>query len=97
MTTGCQAMSHCLRLVVDEEVRAAGHVLELQVGGVVVMEPNGILRDQPVLRAEQHESARAAGITAADDRHKLREDELPVQRGSCAGRGRARAARRGTR
>jgi hypothetical protein len=90
-------MSHRLRLVVDEEVRAAGHELELQVGGVVVMEPNGILRDQPVLRAEQHESARAAGITAADDRHKLREDELPVQRGSCAGRGRARAARRGTR
>ena len=55
MTTGCHAMSHRLRLVVDEEVRAAGHELELQAGGVVLLEPDGILRDQPVLRAEQHD------------------------------------------
>jgi hypothetical protein len=33
MTTGCHAMSHRLRLVVDGEVRGAGHELELQAGG----------------------------------------------------------------
>jgi len=48
-------MSHRLRLVVDEEVRGAGHELELQAGGSSSWKPDGILRDQPVLRAEQHD------------------------------------------
>jgi hypothetical protein len=91
MTTGCHAMSHRLRLVVDEEVRGAGHELELQAGGSSSWKPDGILRDQPVLRAEQHEcrhAQSASAAAAADDPHKLREDELPVQRGRRAGAGR---------
>jgi hypothetical protein len=94
---GCHAMSHRLRLVVDEEVRAAGYELGLQAGYVVLVKRDGIL--QLVLHAEQHQRGHAqpaSAVAPAHDPHELREDELPVQR-TPRGRGRARAARRGTR
>jgi len=66
MTTGCHAMSHRLRLVVDEEVRGAGHELELHAGGVVLLEtgwhPSGSACPP---RRTARVSARAVGVRSS--------------------------------
>jgi hypothetical protein len=63
---GCHAMSHRLRLVVDEEVRAAGYELGLQAGYVVLVKRDGIL--QLVLHAEQHQRGHAQPASAVAPR-----------------------------